>query len=85
MKLKLEILRVLHCGSDSILFPAATLLNHARLAVSPPPTYAEFDRALLELERGRLVVGVRDGLEEALVKYKLTDLGKATLVEYGAF
>jgi hypothetical protein len=82
MNLKLEMLRVLDCGSDAILFPAATLLNQVRLSVKPTPTYAEFDRALLELETGRLIIGVRDGLDEQVVKYKLTDAGKAKLAEY---
>jgi hypothetical protein len=76
------MLRVLDVGSDAILFPAATLLNQVRLQVKPTPTYAEFDKALLELESGRLIVGVRDGLDEQVVKYKLTDAGKAKLAEY---
>jgi hypothetical protein len=82
MNLKLEMMRVLDCGSEAILFPAATLLNQVRLTVKPTPTYAEFDKALLELETGRLIVGVRDGLDEQVVKYKLTDAGKAKLAEY---
>jgi DNA-binding PadR family transcriptional regulator len=76
------MLRVLDVGSDAILFPAATLLNQVRSGVKPTPTYAEFDRALLDLETGRLIVGVRDGLDEQVVKYKLTDAGKAKLAEY---
>jgi hypothetical protein len=82
MNLKLEMLRVLDVGTDSVLFPAATLLNQVRLAVKPTPTYAEFDKALLELETQRLIVGVRDRLDEKVVKYKLTDAGKATLAEF---
>lgn len=84
MNLKLEMLRVLDVGQDNIMFPASTMLNEARLIVKPQPTYAEFDKALLELERGRLIVGVRDGLDDAVVKYKLTDAGKAKLAEYGS-
>lgn len=82
MNLKLEILRMLDCGSDSLLFPAPTILNQMRVVVKPAPTFNEFNQALRELDAGGLVIGIRDGLDANVVKYKLTDAGKARLAEY---
>lgn len=82
MNLKLEILRTLDLGSDSLLMPATTLLNQVRIVVKPTPTFNEFNLAVQALDAERLIIGIRDALDADVVKYKLTDAGKARLAEY---
>lgn len=77
MNLKLEILRTLDFGSRSLVMPETTLLNQTRVLCTPLPTITEFRRAVGELERDGLVVSVRDTLDAGVLKYRITDAGRA--------
>lgn len=77
MILKLEILRTLDFNSRALVMPETTLLNQVRVLCSPVPTITEFKRAVEELERDGLVVSVRDTLDAGVLKYRITDSGRA--------
>ena len=77
MNLKLEILRTLDFGSRALVMPETTLLNQARAVCSPPPSITEFRQAVSELERDGYVVSVRDTLDAGVLKYRITDSGRA--------
>lgn len=60
------------------LLPQATLVASLRLTHVPPPTQAEAESALREIESKRFIVAQRSEIDGTL-KWKLTDLGAAAL------
>ncbi len=72
-----KILRILKdCGE--YMLPEESLHDQLRVSIRPPPTTAEINEAVQNLDSDLKILGVREDDE---VKYKLTARGVAALVE----
>jgi DNA-binding MarR family transcriptional regulator len=82
MKLKLDILEFLD-GIGSIGAPTKTVVQQVQLTARPTPTATEVEYALNQMEAAKLVVTVRDELDERVVIWVITSSGKAQARAHG--
>ncbi len=79
MKLKIEILNTLSQIGD-YLMPQRALQTELQISLSPPPTMAEVDLAVRQLEGDGYIIGVTNALTQQK-RWKISDRGRAALAE----
>jgi len=80
LQIKIEVLKALDQVAPRVM-PEGTLQTTLRILISPVPLLSEMREVLNDLEGRGLIVGVRG---EDLLKWGITDSGKAKLSEWGA-
>jgi len=80
MELKTQILSELR-RVNGIPLAEKSLLNLLRILITPAPLGTEMQEALSAMEEARLVIATRDTLENEIVKWTITDVGRAKLAE----
>jgi hypothetical protein len=83
LELKVHVLTELR-RLNGMLLAEGSLLNLMRILITPAPLASELAEALKEMEEGRLVTPVRDSLAQELVRWGITDAGRAKLAELEA-
>jgi hypothetical protein len=83
LELKTQILGELR-RVNGIPLAEKSLLNLLRILVTPAPLATEMQERLREMEEARLVISTRDTLENEIVKWSITDVGRAKLAELEA-
>lgn len=78
--LRRSILEALELASPFAL-PEESLRTSVNSRVRPPAGEEEFGEALLALSTRKAIATVPDSLDENLVKYTITEVGKAMLAQ----
>lgn len=77
--LNLELLKALDTRS-SVMLAEATVFNQVRIVMTPVPSLLELKGALRDLEARGFVEGVADRLNPDVMKWRLTDAGRAEVL-----